>query len=254
MKGKFNILYWFIASIIMLLVFGFRAGSLITAFYFISFLLPIALITSWYFNTYLIPYCLLRKKYGRFIILSLFTLILSLDIIMIIVFISFILISKYQPDQLDTLLLHYRSFPVVLYLAIIVNAFFNLVLDYLEMAEDMKNLSSKLNSGLTDGLTIRSERQNRKIVYDSIVFIESMSDYIVIRTVDDQKIITRERISRIEQKLPSEFIRVHRSFIVNIEKIISFSREHISVEGMDIPISRTYKKDVLGRLKMADDQ
>lgn len=254
MKGKFNILYWFVIGIILILVFGFRTGSLITAFYFVSFLLPIALITSWYFNAYLIPYCLLRKRYGRFIILSLFTLVFSLDIIMIIVFVSFILISKYQPDQLDHLLLHYRSFPIYLYLAIILNAFFNLVLDYLEMAEDMKNLSSKLNSGLTDGLTIRSGRQNRKIAYESIVFIESMSDYIVIRTIDNQKIITRERISRIEQKLPYQFIRVHRSFIVNSEKIISFSREHISLEGMDIPISRTYKKDVLGRLKMADAQ
>ena len=131
---------------------------------------------------------------------------------------------------------------MILYLTVIANAFFNLVLDYLELAEDMKVLNAQKNNHLNLHLIVRSDRQTRKIAYSSISYIESMSDYIIIRTIDNQKIMTRERISRIEQKLPAQFLRIHRSFIVNLEQVVSFTREQISVPGMDLPVSRTYKK------------
>ena len=250
MRRKFNIIYWLIVSVILLLVFGIRSGSFINAFYFISFLVPVVLITSWYFNNYLIPYYLLRKRYGRFIILTIFTVIISLDTIMIAVFISLILITKYQPDQLKNLIMHFYSFPVILYLTVIANAFFNLVLDYMEMVEDMKALNTQKNNQLNLHLIVRSERQTRKIPYSSIIYIESMSDYILVRTTDNKKIMTRERISRIEQKLPAQFLRIHRSFIVNLEQVVSFSHEQVSVPGIDLPISRTYKKKAFGILNL----
>ena len=243
-KKRFNIIYWLTISVILLLVFSARSGSLINAFYFISFLVPVALITSWYFNNYLIPNYLLRKRYGRFILLSIFALIISLDMIMIILFAAFILIARYQPDQLENLITQFYSFPAILYLTIIANTFFNLVHDYLEMAEDVKVFRAQKNNHSNGYLIVRSDRKTKKISYDTINYIESMSDYIIIRTSDNQKIITRERISRIEQKLPSQFIRIHRSFIVNLEKVISFTREQVSVPGMDLPISRTYKEKV----------
>ena len=164
---------------------------------------------------------------------------------MVIVFIAFILITKYQPDQLHNLLLDFRLFPVIVYLTVIANAFINIVFDYLEMAEDMKTQVANKNMHENEMLMVRSERQNRKIPVDSIVFVESMSDYIIIRTIDNQKIMTRERISRIEQKLPSKFMRIHRSFIVNMYKVISFTHENVRIQDIDLPISRTYKKNVL---------
>lgn len=252
MKRRFNIIYWLLVSLILILIFGVRSGSFVNAFYFISFLVPVVLVTSWYFNNYLIPYYLLRKKYGRFIILSIFAVIISLDIIMIVVFVAFILIARYQPDQLKTLITQYYSFPAILYLTVIANSFFNLVHDYMEIAEDMKALCTQKNNHSSEHLIVRSNRQTRKISYSSINYIESMSDYIIIRTTDNQKIITRERISRIEQKLPPQFIRIHRSFIVNLEKIVSFTRDQISVPGMDLPISRTYKKKAFEVLNLPD--
>ena len=242
MKRRFNIIYWILVSFILILVFGARSGSFVNAFYFVSFLVPVALVTSWYFNNYLIPYYLLKKRYGRFIILTIFTVIISLDMIIIIVFVAFIFIARYQPDQLTSLITQYYSFPAILYLTVIVNTFFNLANDYLEIAEDMKALSTKKNEHSKGHLIVRSNRQTRKIPYSTINFIESMSDYIIIRTTDNQKIITRERISRIEGRLPPQFIRIHRSFIVNLEKVVSFTRDQISVSGMDLPVSRTYKK------------
>jgi len=244
-KRRFNIIYWLFVTLILILVFGAGSGSYINAFYFISFLVPVVLVTSWYFNNYLIPYYLLRKKYGRFIILTFFAVIISLDMIMIIVFIAFILIGRYQPDQLENLITQFYNFPAILYLTIITNTFFNLAHDYLEIAENMKDLNANKNNYSNGHLIVRSNRQTRKISYSTINYIESMSDYIIIRTSDNQKIISRERISRIEPRLPSQFIRIHRSFIVNLEEVVSFTHDQISVSGMNLPISRTYKKKTL---------
>jgi len=94
---------------------------------------------------------------------------------------------------------------------------------------------------------IRSDRKMVKISFAEIKYIESLSDYIKIH-LSDKVIITRETISNIESKLPkNEFIRTHRSFIVSVNKINSFTNEYVEIEDKTIPISRSYKKEVLDR-------
>ena len=100
-----------------------------------------------------------------------------------------------------------------------------------------------------DFVFVRSDRKMIKINFPEINYIESFSDYIKIHLAD-KTIITRETITNIEAKLPQqEFIRIHRSFIVSISKIESFTNEFIEVKKKAIPISRSYKKDVLSRLE-----
>ena len=89
-----------------------------------------------------------------------------------------------------------------------------------------------------------------KIDFDSILYIESYSDYIKIHLDKQDTIITRETISAIEAKLPNNsFLRIHRSFIICLEKIQSFTNEHITINRKALPISRSYKKDVLKTLE-----
>jgi len=95
---------------------------------------------------------------------------------------------------------------------------------------------------------VRSDRKMIKIIFSDIIFIESLSDYIKIH-LTDKTIVTRETISNIEAKLPQkDFIRTHRSYIVSIAKISSFTSELLEIETKQIPISRTYKNFVLGKL------
>ena len=62
-------------------------------------------------------------------------------------------------------------------------------------------------------------------------------------------LVTRETISNLEMKLPSQqFLRIHRSYIVNLSKIDSYTNEFIEIEKNAIPISRTYKENVLKKL------
>jgi len=55
-----------------------------------------------------------------------------------------------------------------------------------------------------------------------------------------------------EEKLPDSFLRIHRSIIVNRDKIQSFNRELIAVNEMELPLSRKYKEEVIDRLAKGD--
>ena len=96
---------------------------------------------------------------------------------------------------------------------------------------------------------VRSDRKMVKVRFKEINYIESLSDYVKIFT-DKETIITRETISNIESKLPSnEFLRTHRSYIVSIPKIDSFTNEFLELDKKAIPISRSYKENVLQKLE-----
>lgn len=101
----------------------------------------------------------------------------------------------------------------------------------------------------SDYIFVRSDRKMVKVKFDEIAYIESLSDYIKIHLLD-RTVVTRETISNIEAKLPqSDFIRVHRSFIVSLTHIDSFTSEYVEICGHQIPISRGYKSDVLKKLE-----
>lgn len=101
-----------------------------------------------------------------------------------------------------------------------------------------------------DFMFVRSERRMLKIVFNEIIYIESYSDYIKIHIKNKTTIVTRETISSIEAKLPkNEFIRIHRSYIIALNCIDSFTNEQIIISGKSLPISRGYKKEVLSLLE-----
>jgi DNA-binding LytR/AlgR family response regulator len=110
----------------------------------------------------------------------------------------------------------------------------------------LANLST---SDLPDAFCIRVDRKNLRIPLADILFIESLKDYIKI-VMKDKTVVTKQAISSIEEALPSSmFIRIHRSFIVPINKIESFTRELIQVNKYELPVSRTYRNEVEKLLK-----
>jgi len=102
----------------------------------------------------------------------------------------------------------------------------------------------------SDTIFVRSDRKMVKISIPDILYIESLADYIKIH-LPDNTVVTRETMSSIEAKLPQQdFMRVHRSFVVSIAGIESFTNEYVEINRKQIPISRSYKKEVLERLEM----
>jgi two-component system, LytTR family, response regulator len=91
----------------------------------------------------------------------------------------------------------------------------------------------------------RADRKMVKVMLDDILYIESMKDYVKIVT-GSTTIITKQSISSVEAMLPEkEFVRVHRSYIVSLNRIKTFTSELIEIDKTEIPIGKLYRNGVM---------
>lgn len=92
-------------------------------------------------------------------------------------------------------------------------------------------------------LFVKSEYKIRRINYDNILYIEGLKDYVKIHLAGNEKaILSLISMKSLESKLPEErFMRVHRSFIVNLDKIETIERSRIIFGKEHIPVSEQYK-------------
>lgn len=98
-------------------------------------------------------------------------------------------------------------------------------------------------------LNVKADRKTYKVDISKIQYIESLKDYVKI-VCSDESIVTHDSLSNMETFLSEyAFIRIHRSFLVAIDKIKSFDSESVYLENNELPLSRTYKKSVLAILE-----
>lgn len=94
-------------------------------------------------------------------------------------------------------------------------------------------------------LIIKANYKLQRIELQNIVLIEGLDDYIKIHLHDKTTLVTRMPMKGIAEKLPAaDFVRVHRSYIVPIKKVLSIFNNTIKMEDYVIPIGNTYKKEV----------
>jgi len=82
-----------------------------------------------------------------------------------------------------------------------------------------------------------------KIPYEDIVYIESLSNHIKVITIY-KEITSKEKISRLSERLPNNFLRIHRSFIINTDRIRERSLDEVLVDDIRLNIGRSYRKEV----------
>ncbi len=95
---------------------------------------------------------------------------------------------------------------------------------------------------------VNANKKHIKILFQDILYVESIKDYIRIHTTD-QRITTKDKISEFEQKVPDYFLRIHRSFIVNKRQVTAFTAHDVEIGKTEIPIGVSYKKSVFEVLK-----
>ncbi|HTF16613.1 MAG TPA: LytTR family DNA-binding domain-containing protein [Chryseolinea sp.] len=83
----------------------------------------------------------------------------------------------------------------------------------------------------------------KKVMFDDLLYVESMREYIYLHTTRG-RVITKMSTHEIESILGERFLRIHRSFIVNIDKVTAFNAEEIFIDVKNIPIGISYKKQV----------
>lgn len=95
----------------------------------------------------------------------------------------------------------------------------------------------------TDFIYLRIDRKRVKIILSDILYIESAKDYVKVFT-KDKYYITRQTISSVEAMLSgNEFVRIHRSFIVAVNKIRSFNNELVEIGSKELPIGKLYRNN-----------
>lgn len=120
--------------------------------------------------------------------------------------------------------------------------FFKSVDRYLRMLPPI-NKGESLNLNVADYILLKSAGKNYKIAFNDIVYVESDKDYIKVYQFDRSCIISKYKISDLEAELPQDgFTRIHRSFIINNNKINAFSATHIEVNTIEIPIGASFKE------------
>lgn len=93
-----------------------------------------------------------------------------------------------------------------------------------------------------DFLMVKTEYRHQKINFSDILYFKGMGDYVSIVT-EAEKIMTLENMKSFVEKLPTQnFIRVHKSYIISIDKIQFVERNRISINEELIPISATYQE------------
>ncbi len=99
---------------------------------------------------------------------------------------------------------------------------------------------------------IKTEYRLEKVLFDDILYIEGMGDYRRIFTTH-KNIMTLQTFKELEQEFPKSIIcRVHKSYMVSLQKIDSVQKDEISIGCKIIPISETYKKDFLNLIRSSD--
>lgn len=106
-------------------------------------------------------------------------------------------------------------------------------------------MNTIVNESTEQPIFFKVDKKMVKVNVNDILYIESIKDYVKVKT-RDKEIITQQKIGYLEESLPKHiFLRIHRSFIVAINKIESYSASEIDFGKIQLPIGRNYKNEVM---------
>lgn len=109
------------------------------------------------------------------------------------------------------------------------------------------NKCQQVTKTTSSSIFVKHQDLFEKVPLDSLFYIESQKNYLILTTTHKQYRI-RATITDFLEKLPENFVKTHKGFIVNIDKIEGFSSALLLINGKKIPVSKTYKEIVLNRL------
>lgn len=103
----------------------------------------------------------------------------------------------------------------------------------------------------TDEIFVKDKNRLVKLSFDDILYIENVGDYVKVVTLDKKNYVIHGTIKSFAKKLPERhFLKVHRSYIINLHKIKDIEGGSIVINGNVIPVSRSHKSMLMDRLKI----
>jgi DNA-binding LytR/AlgR family response regulator len=114
--------------------------------------------------------------------------------------------------------------------------------EYIELRESAEEIAQTEE----EYVYVKVDGEFQKIFYKDIPYVEAFADYVKIWVSPEKRVVTLQTMRNMESGLPSEkFIRVHRSYIVSIDKITAIQNTSVIISGsIEIPIGKNYKDSV----------
>jgi len=122
--------------------------------------------------------------------------------------------------------------------------FFRAIEKYLQQTRPLQPIERSAEQKAPEFIYLRSNKKHYKIATSEILYIESDKDYITLH-LTGRKLVIKQPISEVEEMLDAaRFLRIHRSYVVNIDKITAFTASDIEIDTVELPIGTNYKKAV----------
>lgn len=121
-----------------------------------------------------------------------------------------------------------------------------------EILDDRDRLYSIVNNESVDFLFVKNNTQLIKLKATEVLYIEALKDYVNIVT-EDKKYMIHSTMKAINEKMPSrDYVRIHRSYIVRMEKIHKIDHSDLYMENLDkaFPIGGSYRNDLLRKINL----
>lgn len=120
----------------------------------------------------------------------------------------------------------------------------------IENYQKTKSIQSDQGQFLSNHLYIKANSKLIRINDDDILYIEAKGDYALFKT-PDKGYIVHSTMSNVSEKMnPQKFLKVHRSYIVNLDKIKDIEDSSILIEDQVIPVSRQHKQNLMDRIDL----
>lgn len=101
----------------------------------------------------------------------------------------------------------------------------------------------------TDFIVLKENKALHKVFYRDIQYIEAFGDYVKVYTAE-KMITTHSTFSKLIESLPNYFLRTHKSFSINLNRLNHLAGNQISIDNHSVPIGQTYKQSVLKALNL----
>lgn len=232
-----HILFW----IGYFLLFGYiwEKGDGYGASYFLEFvLLPIRIGVSYAAMYWLLPRVLLKKQFLRFVLY--FLLLLLIGAMMQRFFIHFFYEqnSTFEPEKILAL-------SEVLRAVILINstALFLLALKILKLYFEERAINQPIHDA---SIEVKSDKRFYRLHPMDILYLEGLGNYVTYYLKDGSKIIGYNSLKNANSELPDYFVRIHKSFVVNGQAVISYDKISVEIrKNKFLPIGNSYSFEIL---------
>lgn len=101
-----------------------------------------------------------------------------------------------------------------------------------------------------DSFFVRDRGMLRKVKFDDIIWLEADGNYTLLH-IKDQKLALRTTLKEVEQQLPAElFIRIHKSFLINISKVTAVGGQKVQLEQVELPVGRAFMAGLMDKINV----